>query len=760
MAEEAKNDAPASPAPTGHDELMGALKQGRFKGARQRMSMLHLVVVANTVILIVVIAVFMWAPWRHGAAAQAPELPPVAVLPSGSPPTSKPAPIKITIPQAAPEAPAVSCQTARLAMQQKRYPAALEQYELLYQAATRAEDPAMADYFRLRQAHCLKHLGRRDAARNALVPLQDSTSPAIRAWACHDLAVISLAEGQFLQARTKSYASIAALHLLKPSNLESDCDFIIGRSLTGRAITGDTCTIRWPETNMVQTLDSIDESALRGVLSEGARKFSDVLPAPVVRKVDAVNWKVACLKAPLEEFLARLSAQAGTEIAFQDVAPAARTRPVTMFEESAGIPRVCEIAGGMAGLVARYDGRKVTITDPQTIPSVQQQTAVLRDEAVAHWRRVCLRYPADGRIAKVNFTMAGLMESGGDLNNAMTQYLLTAGRFERDSVAPQALLRSSKIRISLRDYPGARDTLLNLLNTYPDIPEIEQVYLALGQSTMNAGLPEEAADVFSRLYYRELSLSSRTAACLGAGQCFHKLGKYEQACTWLARYIRLGREQGEADLRQAHLLLGASQAAREKWQDAAAAYHQCIRSGATGADRLEAVIGFAKAQARQGNYASALGMVRRLDRESLTSAQRASALVLEGQVLRGMSLPQEAAEMLNREMATVDKADQLALKRELAVAQVEASLPDLARQTYVEVLPSLKAPECYQVAMELAQLCLKQERLPETQTLCQGLIAGAAPDAVKARAKELLAQALVKSQQYKQAVSTLTGGKT
>jgi hypothetical protein len=201
--------------------------------------------------------------------------------------------------------------------------------------------------------------------------------------------------------------------------------------------------------------------------------------------------------------------------------------------------------------------------------------------------------------------------------------------------------------------------------------------------------------------------------------------------------------------------MGKSQAALEHWTQAAAAFNQCVKSGARGQDRFEAVMGFARAQDRRECYAGALGMVRQLDKDSLESGQRAEALLLEGQILRSMGLPQEAAQRLNQDLATVDKPDQLALKRELAAACVEANMYDDAHHIYMEILPALKSPDSDQAACELAQLCLKQNLLPQAETLCRGLLGGSAPDAVKAKAREMLGQTLMKSQQYSQAVTAL-----
>ncbi len=190
---------------------------------------------------------------------------------------------------------------------------------------------------------------------------------------------------------------------------------------------------------------------------------------------------------------------------------------MTICENSAGAVAICEIAAGMAGLVARYDGTRVMVTDPEAMASLAEQVALLREEAITHWRRVCLRYGDDNRSGKANFEIAALMESSGDLASAMTQYLLTAGRFARDAAAPTAMLRSARIRMTLRDYTGARQALLELLNTYVDVPDAESVYLALGQCSMKAGLLPEATETFTRLYFKEMSLSSRHGGLPGRG---------------------------------------------------------------------------------------------------------------------------------------------------------------------------------------------------------------------------------------------------
>ena len=263
-----KNDnqvADASPATggAGHDELMDVLKQGRFR-KRPRFSLLHLLVGVNTLVIVGAAAWYFLSPRQTSEPVASLELPAVTAAP-----TTQRAPQAAPIAEAPPvEQEAVSSQSARLAMSQKDYSLALVRYTRLCQAATRAEDFVMADFFRLRAAQCMKCLGRNDAARAALMALGDSVSPAARAWSSYELAAIALGEGQFLQARSRAYAAIAALHLLKSSgSLEADCDFIIGRAMTTRAAV-DAPNLKWPEGGLSKFLDALDDSNLRAALTE------------------------------------------------------------------------------------------------------------------------------------------------------------------------------------------------------------------------------------------------------------------------------------------------------------------------------------------------------------------------------------------------------------------------------------------------------------------------------------------------------------
>jgi tetratricopeptide (TPR) repeat protein len=644
----------------------------------------------------------------------------------------------------------------------KEYAVAREEFGRLYDAAKRTDDVVMTSYLCLRVGQCLKLIGQTDAARKCLVAVQGADSHVVRAWACRELAAMDLSEGQYLQARSRAYAALAAARCTAAAGpLELDCDFLIGRAVTQKVVT-DAGPISWKEDAPANPFDSLDDAALRKLLAQGP-SMSKALLGPQVEPVrdgaGMLSWKVLSLRAPLEDLLGRLSAKSGTEIRFASVSPAARGRGVTLFDDAITEQRLCEIAGGMVGLVARYTGQQLMLQDPQAANSVKEESALLADEAVAHWRRLCLRCGDDPRIPYAYFSIAALLETSGDLDAAMSQYQLTASRFPRHPVAAPSLLHCAKIRLALRDFRGAREDLLNLLNSYPDSPGCDTIYLTLGQANMKSGLLQEAADTFVRLYFRELSLTSRTGACLGAGQCYYQQGKYDQACQWLQRYLTLAKTSSHPELASGCLLLGKSHSAKERWSEASSAFYLALRNGAAGQDRFDAFIGLAKSQVERQCYASALGLLKQVEKEKLTEDQYVQVVLLQGRSLRAMGLAEESVHLMRAALGRVDsESAQSAIRMEMVRSYIQGGQRDEACVLLVEMLPKLPTGQSQQAQCDLAELSLDAGRLTLAEALCRQLLAGKTPDELRSHARELLGQILVREGHYDQAVAVLAAG--
>ena len=110
----------------------------------------------------------------------------------------------------------------------------------------------------------------------------------------------------------------------------------------------------------------------------------------------------------------------------------------------------------------------------------------------------------------------------GKVKDAIAEYKFTANRFSRTSFAPFALLNSSKLKAKLRDYSGARDDLKQLIEQYRNSEIYDQACMYLADVTMEAGLLQEAAKLYRKVYNLGLSLESQRASVLGAGKCFYR----------------------------------------------------------------------------------------------------------------------------------------------------------------------------------------------------------------------------------------------
>jgi tetratricopeptide (TPR) repeat protein len=136
---------------------------------------------------------------------------------------------------------------------------------------------------------------------------------------------------------------------------------------------------------------------------------------------------------------------------------------------------VVTTAAGSAGLLARMDeAGNVTILDPSSYSSMAEYTQLLTEESIALWQRFLLGAEEDQRVPNGHFALALVHASRDKADEALAEYKLVAGRYSRHALAPQALLRSGRIKVRLRDYMGAHKDFKQLLALYPDAASSER----------------------------------------------------------------------------------------------------------------------------------------------------------------------------------------------------------------------------------------------------------------------------------------------
>jgi tetratricopeptide (TPR) repeat protein len=655
----------------------------------------------------------------------------------------------------------------------RRWDDALRLYAgLLARCETSAANTHVSDFLRLRIAACHKHLDRPRPARQLLLEAADSGSPIVRAAACRELALADAAEGQPLQARMRAYQAIAVLGAVAgQSALQGDCEFAVAQAMTQRtrAFFNNTASLPRCPADETDPFKGLPDADLRRLLDEGSDRLAAAALSPQVRRMTgdgaAYRWAAVACGAPLEEFLGRLVAQSGMSIRWQSVDAAARRRPVILCLSDSTDQRLVEVACAAAGLVARFTGTEAVIHDPSACTSVNEQQDLLVREAISTWRRFFLRASDDNRLACGRFSLAALYEQAGDSGAAMTEYRIIAERFPSDRLAPVARLRIATLRLDLRDYPGARQELLDLLNRYPDCPSSDEVYLRLGQATMEAGRLDEAIQTFKKLYFLDLSLASQAGASLGAAQCHFRKGQYNDAAVWLMHRIDLARAPEDPSLAEPYGLLAKTEAARGRFSHAVQAYKRALacaqqaKEPADAAWRVEMLLELAHTLLRQEDFVSALGILESLSPKDAAPKQADEILLAKAEILREMRLPERALALLRCGIVSAS-SPQTGSRMTVELARCLADSDDLegARQVLADAVPKMEAgPLARGAAVDLAELCLKTGRNDQAAGVCREVLKAQCSDDIRRRAQNLLAAAYAREKDYERAAMALSG---
>jgi len=662
---------------------------------------------------------------------------------------------------------AVSWDCAQDAYRQGEYLAAYEQYSALAELA--AADPAadlMRDFLRLRMAMCCQELRDTTQARVLLEQAAASKSPAVRAAATYRLAVLDERGGIYLDARMRAYQALGAMTAIQVRwDLADDCELLVARTLTRKALSyyGQDHAVPWSEARMDDPLAGLEEMELQSLLDRNAGIESEALLGPRIEQTALAGqvplWTATCLRASVSDLLNIFAAEADLDLQWVLVSDAARGRAVTLHLPEVSSQRLCEIAAGSVGLVARFTGEKVIVHNPPALESTKDQRDVLLDEAISAWRRLFLRSGSQQRLAEGYFALGLLHECSGATIEAINDYQLTAKRFARSHVASRALLRSAGLLSELRDFGSARTELLELLDRYPECAESGDAYAALGEATHRAGRHGEAFAVFKKLFFLGLSPESRRLACLGAGRALHAEKRHDKAAEWLARYIALSAHRDATETSEAYFLLGGSYLAAGDGTRAVAAYHQAMATSADPAERVDAALAVARAYQQAGELSRALGALQAAAELKLSDEQAFRMRLLTAGVYRRMGLADRAATYLRGTMGeTGDVIHRARLAVELGRCYGDLEQYRDAAEVIAEALGAIGAgDEARQAACDLAEMYLKIDRPAQAITLSEEVLASASAGAIAQRARRILADARLACEEYEQAAIALAG---
>jgi tetratricopeptide (TPR) repeat protein len=358
---------------------------------------------------------------------------------------------------------------------------AMAVYERLYQRlASNPDNDAARDFLVWRMALCAKGQGRSEQALTLLRQPAHSRFPVVRALARYHLGLAAIQQQQYLEAMGEVYQALALADALQGQRswnetFKRSCRFLIAKAITLEALSLRETQEDWPASlwtppSVLDLWGSLDDEPWRQALQSGVQTLGEASLGPRIEAVTETPetgglWKVVSNGAPLEEVVLRFAAQAKLNLTWSvtsvsgtsTVDPATRRRPSFVYVTGATAQDALTQVAGAARLSVRVEpSGKMALVDPLNYRSLGEHIAGLRQQAMSLWIQLRLISQDQGAVPTTHFALGLLYEQNDQAPNAIAEYGLLVSRFPQSDLAPQALLRSSRLRTGLRDYAGAR----------------------------------------------------------------------------------------------------------------------------------------------------------------------------------------------------------------------------------------------------------------------------------------------------------------
>jgi len=661
------------------------------------------------------------------------------------------------------------------------YDQALGVYEKLHKSLP--ADPKqnlMRDFLQLQMALCMERTVDYAQATRLLRKVLKSNSPAIRVVAYYHCSLLEMQKKQYLNARIKAYQAIALIDAVDfdkdwSLSLKRDCYFLAAKAITRKVLSLCDADKDLPE-DLWGTLGAADElftklneTQLRTFLNSGSQRLSQTVLGPQIQRFDRqgglARYDVTCNGAPVEELLARFAANSAIDLHWDldTEEKGIRKRLVYLYLPSATTQQFVTAAAGCTGLLARMDEKGVVnIFNPARYSYISEYISFLSEEAVSLWQKFLLRFPADPHLANVHFALGLLHASKDQPTESIAEYKLVANRFSHSSLAPFALLNSSKLKNSLHDYPGGRQDLKQLVEQFPDTEIAGKAYLYLADTTAKANLVPEAARLYGKVYNINLSAESQIAAAFGAGKCSYEIKDYNSTTKWMTRYITLARDNQNKDLYSAYFLLGKAYLALGNSEAACGAFQYALQGGPSRLAReeyVETVSALVEGYIQQEDFVQALDMLEDIHSVALSQKESIEILLLRNKTLRAMGLVDNAIAILgDRAEYITDPQLKAEIYFELSECYIEKGDLNLAHKKLTEVLALAESgPLSHKIALMLAEVCLQLGQHNQAISVCSQLLDLQPSEQIKQKTLELLAMAYNQQKNYDRATLALLG---
>ena len=674
---------------------------------------------------------------------------------------------------------ALSLRLAETLYKQGDYQRAFAAYDQLRQnLPTNPQEELMKDFLQLRMALCAKETSDLDQANQLLRAVIQSRSPLIRTLASYHLSLLAMQRNQFLKAHTRAYQAIALISTANSdaswiASLRCECHFLVAEAITRNVLLlcdadRDLPPKLWSRESEVDPFAHLTEPEVRLLLDSGIKQLSNGLLGPQIQRlVDSQaqaspGWSVICHGTPIDEVLTRFASNGGLDVRWASGLESIeiRNRPVSLFMPTTTTEQFVKVAGGCAGLLTQVDANGVVnVFNPSEYVSLSQHISLLAGEAISLWRGFLLTFYEDKRIPNAHFALGLLQGQRDQPTDAIAEYKLVANRFSRTSLAPFALLHSSRLKTDLNDYLGARSDLEQLIERDPDTEIANQACLYLADVTKKAGLNKEASRLYRKVYNLGFSLESQTSAALGAGKCFYIMKDFQSAANWLTRYISLAKNQPSRDLYSAYFLLGKSNMALGNHPIACDAFDNALTGQLSKEEYLGTVSALVKAHLALEHFIEALNVLENIQSWQLSEEDSIEMLLLRSEILRTVGLADSAiAALRDRSEYVSDEQSKVTLSFELVKCHIVKGQLKVARKDLAELLLKVDpGPLAHEIASELADVCVKLGHSSQAISLCLQILNSSPEAEIEQKVVNLLATAYSQVKEYDKAALVLCG---
>lgn len=565
---------------------------------------------------------------------------------------------------------AISLETACNYYTQKEYSKAYYVFDQLREniSGRDTEQQCLRDWLSLQMGMCLHFTDIRQPASDFFSQALRSRSMFVRAMANYYLSLIQNENQQFLEARSRAYKSLALLKAVEgyiPETMESDCYFTAAESLTSHVLNMNNHESsfpgkHWTRTRAFYDLSIHDQRELSIILMSGIKETDRTALTPRVEyfpeRTTGSQWTGICLDAPVEQLFWRIASEADMAVSWDDQARHRRRIPTTVFMPFVDRQYLMETIAGSAGLIWNYDGHIGVIQDPANYQDIQFSHQALCREAISIWQQFLIRYRNDERIANAHFCLGRLYEVYNDPSTALGHYKLTYGQFNRNDLAPYALLNAGKVKFAIQDYTGSKNDLNELLVHYPDFKKIGEVVLSLAEAMMNCDLYEEAANLYERAYRMDANDDVSRSALFGRGRCAYVSEDYQGCVEWLSKAINVTSDLTDVRRGPACLMLGRSFGKLGKYAQASGVLQMALGATLAQEDYVQILIELAQAEYDREEYINALNILENAPEDKLNQEDTCRVLLVKTKIFAMLDLTDAAISLLRRRIEFIADA--------------------------------------------------------------------------------------------------------